>query len=137
MFTGPHLNQLIFHTLISLHVHKYLAASDIDRFYNCVKIHAKDSKLMTLLWKKHGILCDCCPFKEMVHTSLSYDMKCAQCVSNLCKIDASRKFILPLSAKTHESILLSYTDDIFTRTSTPYLEIVRSHLAAYAPLRPR
>ena len=43
-----------------------LGVSDISQFYNNIKISEKDQALHTVLWRRHGIICDCgCPLEEL------------------------------------------------------------------------
>ena len=46
--------------------------------------------------------------------TLQFGMRCAQCAANLAKLDASLKFIAPVSSRAHQFVQSSYTDDLFT-----------------------
>ena len=114
MFTGSHKNKTIFNTLLMIRALQYLAVSDISQFYNNVRINQKDSSLHTVLWRPHGIVCDCgCPLEELCYMTLNFGMRCAQCAANLAKLDASLKFIAPRSPRAHHFVESSYTDDLF------------------------
>ena len=114
MFVGSHKNKTIFDTLLMIRGFQILGVSDISQFYNNIKISRKDQALHTVLWKHHGILCNCgCPLEELCCMTLSFGMRCAQCAANLAKLDASLKFIAPISTKAHQFVQDSYTDDLF------------------------
>ena len=115
MFVGSHKNKTIFDTLLMIRGFQILGVSDISQFYNNIKISEKDQALHTVLWRRHGILCDCgCPLEELCCMTLSFGMRCAQCAANLAKLDASLKFIAPVSSRAHQFVQSSYTDDLFT-----------------------
>ena len=127
-FKGPSLNRKLFDNLASIRTYKCFAVSDIDKFYNQVKINPKDSNLHTLLYKRHGILCTCgCDFEDICNLSLSFGMKSAQCLANTAKIDASIKFIKPKCEQAHTLVKQSYTDDIFAGAKTT--EKLKEHCA--------
>ena len=115
MFVGAHKNKSIVDTLMMIRGLQILGVSDISQFYNNIKISEKDQALHTVLWRRHGILCDCgCPLEELCCMTLQFGMRCAQCAANLAKLDASLKFIAPVSSRAHQFVQSSYTDDLFT-----------------------
>ena len=118
-FTGSCLNRTIMDTLLNIRAAKHFALSDIDQFYNTIRLADKDVALNTFLWKRHGIACKCgCGFEPICAKSLSFGMKCAQFVANASKLDCSLKFIKSVDPPAHDMIKYSYTDDIWASAKT-------------------
>ena len=110
-FKGSSLNHKIADILLRIRSFRYYGQSDIDDFYNQIRVNPETANLSKILFKKeglgsHGV------FEPLISFCLQIGLTSSQFVANCCKLKCSKMFIKPKSEVANNFIEWSYTDDV-------------------------
>ena len=110
-FKGSSLNHKIADILLRIRSFRYYGQSDIDDFYNQIKVNPETANLSKILFKKEG-LGSHGDFEPLISFCLQIGLTSSQFVANCCKLKCSKMFIKPKSEVANSFIEWSYTDDV-------------------------
>ena len=108
--TAHSLNDKISHILLLHRLYEHYATVDISKYYNSIEVSSRDAALMKFWWKREGILSDS-EWEPCVPTCIQFGGRHSQALSQLCKIDANKRF-LSHRPDLQFWIAKSYSDDI-------------------------
>ena len=112
MFKGSSLNDPIQYIILRMRQWPVMGSSDIDNFYQSLRLSVKDMGLNLMIYR-HGGWTNGGDLKTLVSLVLTYGQTHSQFLANLAKLLASKMFILEISPEADFFIRKSLTDDIF------------------------
>ena len=84
LLCGPSLNSHLVHTWFTVRNHKYLAISDLDKYFNTVKLFMKSQALSAFHWRVNGEapgyedgVGSSFPYTKCLSTRLTFGQKCS------------------------------------------------------------
>ena len=110
-FKGSSLNHKIADILLRIRSFKWYGQSDIDDFYNQIRVHPETANLSKILFKKEGLGSQG-DFEPLISFCLQIGLTSSQFVANCCKLKCSKMFIKPKNQIADTFISWSYTDDL-------------------------
>ena len=112
MFTGSSLNKNIQDILLKMRQYQYIGQSDINNFYQSLRLSPRDQALNMMLFRKQGW-----NMPGEIHTlislTLNYGQTHSQFLANKAKLLTSETYIKPRSNRCHLMMEDSLTDDVF------------------------
>ena len=111
-FKGSSLNRNLQEILLFQRGFKILGSTDLDDFYQAIKLSPQDMMLNSMIYRRGGY-CGDGDLEVMISRVLNFGFADAQCIAQLAKYRSGEMFIRPVNKRADLMLTYSLTDDIY------------------------
>ena len=110
-FRGSSLNVNIQIITLRMRQYRHIQSSDLNNFYQTIKLSLQDSALNCVIWRESGF-CSSGRLVVLCATCVNYGMRMSQNIANLARNKTSEMFVQPISEVAHDHVKHAQSDDV-------------------------